>query len=56
MCGDLWRWSGRRSSVSVRKKGRVDTAGGLKPYGRWVQCDLFCILGLSLGFIISLAY
>ena len=34
----------------------MDTEGGLKSHSRWVQFDLFCILGLSLGFITSLAY
>ena len=34
----------------------MDTEGGLKSHRRGVQFDLFCILGLSLGFIISLAY
>ena len=34
----------------------MDTEGGSKSLRRGVQFDLFCILGRSLGFIISLAY
>ena len=35
----------------------MDTEGNLQSHHkRWVQFDLFCNLGLRLGFSISLAY